>query len=254
MVHVPAGRFLMATPDATIERRNGPVHEELLAGYCIDRTEVTVEAYSRCVVAGRCTPTGEPGDRDDARFCNGTRADRQDHPINCVDWEQATTFCTFANERLPTEAEWEYAARGADGRSYPWGNDPPTAARLNGCGAECLAEELRVEPQRPGETIAPPLYRESDGWTTTAPVGSFPAGASPFGAVDLAGNVEEWTADGLNWDGASIAEARRGRGVHVIRGSHFHTIARDEVNLAERGGQSTTVRISKLGFRCVRSD
>jgi formylglycine-generating enzyme required for sulfatase activity len=252
MVHVPAGRFLMATPEGTIEYRNGAVHEEQLTGYCIDRTEVTVAAYSRCVAAGSCTPATVASDED--RFCNGTRADRQDHPVNCVDWQQATAYCTFANDRLPTEAEWEYAARGADGRSYPWGNDPPTARRLNGCGPECVAEELRHEPRKPGEWISPPLYRDDDGWAATAPVGRFPAGASPFGALDLAGNVEEWTADGLDWNGASLAEARRGRGVQVVRGSSFRTLSREEVKLSERGGQSTDVQMSKLGFRCARSD
>jgi formylglycine-generating enzyme required for sulfatase activity len=258
MVHVPTGRFQMATPDGTVERAQGPTHEERLAGYCIDRTEVTVAAYARCVAAGTCTPAAEPtptdGEHGQDRFCNGTRAGREQHPVNCVDWNQAVAYCGFLGKRLPTEAEWEYAALGADGRSYPWGNDPPTALRLNACGPECIAEQLRIEPAAPGEWISPPMYRDSDGWAATAPVGRYPKGASPFGVLDLAGNVDEWTADGLNWNGATLAEARANHSTPVIRGGHWLTVAAEELLPSDRGGKNADTQVSNLGFRCARSE
>ena len=104
-----------------------PPHEVALAGYCIDKTEVTVADYSRCVALGKCTDVREPVKDGNESLCNGTRADRQSHPVNCVDWDQATASCASVYKRLPGEAEWEYAARGPDGRTYPWGNEAPSA-------------------------------------------------------------------------------------------------------------------------------
>ena len=138
-----------------------------VAAFEIDRTEVTVAAYRACVEAGACTPP------DVAEGCNWDREGRELHPVNCVDWEQAKAYCAFRDARLPTEWEWEKAARGSDGRRNPWG-DAPADCRVavldegggNGCGA--------------GDT--------------TFEVGSRPAGATPEGVVDLIGNVWEWTS------------------------------------------------------------
>jgi formylglycine-generating enzyme required for sulfatase activity len=185
-----------------------------------------------------------------SRLCN--REDRPDHPINCVDWAQATAYCKWAVKRLLTEAEWEYAARGPKGYPYPWGNDPPTATRLNACGTECEAmakRELDVDWKT--------MYEASDAWETTAPVGSFPEGVSPFGALDMAGNVWEWTADwyGNYTDTAATNPQGANRGsFRVNRGGGWFSFARGDVRAASRYWRDPTVRTDTLGFRCARGD
>jgi sulfatase modifying factor 1 len=205
MVLVPGGTFRMGSPaddkDADADER--PVREVTLRPYCAGRTEVTVSEYEKCVSEARGGVTCSPASTtvvsfglkpDDvlfwSKFCNAGRKDAGSHPINCVDWRQATTYCTWAGGRLPTEAEWEHAARGADGRKYPWGNEPPSAERLNACGGECAANAAAL-----GRGDKKTMYSGDDGAEATAPVGRYPAGASPFGLLDMAGNVWEWTAD-----------------------------------------------------------
>ena len=149
--------------DTQCNSNEKPGRQVEVESFQIDKTEVTVAAYRRCVDAGSCS---QP---DTDRSCNWRASGRGDHPINCVDWNQATTYCTWAGKRLPTEAEWEKAARGTDGRTYPWGNEWD-ARQAHASGTE-------------------------DGYERTAPVGSFPVGASLYGALDMVGNVWEWTAD-----------------------------------------------------------
>ncbi len=258
MVRVPTGTFRMGSPDGEGEDREHPQHEVTLSGYCIDRTEVTVKEYRACVAAGGCTATPSKMEVQQGAspvvvkmWCNGK--DRADHPINCVSWEQAVAYCRSVQKRLPTEAEWEYAARGSDGRKYPWGDQPPSASRLNACQNECvlMAErDLKVEWHG--------MYNDDDGWPTTAPVGSYPGGASPFGVLNLAGNVSEWTADSAEpYTAAAARDPQRsgpGEG-RVIRGSgwldnnpswvraasRFYSVERDQASL-------------EVGFRCARGD
>ena len=135
-----------------------------VGNFKIDKTEVTVTAYRRCVDAGRCTA---PGTGED---CNWNVSGRSNHPINCVDRNQARTYCEWAGKRLPTQAEWSRAAYGTDGRKYPWGNK--------------------------WDAIRANVYGSEDGYEQTAPVGSFPTGASPSEALDMGGNVWEWTEGG----------------------------------------------------------
>ena len=167
MVSVPAGEFTMGCQDGVdseCEEDEKPQRQINVAAFQIDKTEVTVEAYRQCVDAKRCTlPDTKRGSY------NWGVSGREKHPINCVDWNQAEAFCAWAGKRLPTSAEWEKAARGTDGRVYPWG-EAWDITRAN-------------------------VYESYDGYKDTAPVGSFPAGASPYGALDMAGNVWEWTAD-----------------------------------------------------------
>jgi formylglycine-generating enzyme required for sulfatase activity len=182
MVAVPAGTFRMGSPAGKGHDDEHPAQDVTLSAYCIDRREVTVKAYAVCVRAGKCAAADERATTGWGSFCNGTRADRQDHPIDCVDWNQASAYCAWAGRRLPSEAEWEYAARGTDGRTYPWGDERPSPKLLNACGRECVAVVKREM-----DLDWSPLYDGSDGWESTAPVGSFPAGASPFGALDHGG-------------------------------------------------------------------
>lgn len=157
MISISAGEFWMGCNEKVGTQCYGnekPGHSVYLDVYSIDTYEVTVADYRRCVEAGKCSSDGltqwEP--------CNWNKPNRTDHPINCVDWQQAVAYCTWAEKRLPTEAEWEKAARGTDKRVYPWGNEWD-AKRANA------------------------------GSSGTVVVGSYAAGVSPYGAHDMAGNV-----------------------------------------------------------------
>jgi formylglycine-generating enzyme required for sulfatase activity len=244
MVPVPAGTFRMGSPEGVGDDDEHPAHDVTLSAYCIDKTEVTVKAYAACVADGRCVSAHV----EVSPFCN--RDDRPDHPITCVDWNQATTYCAWMGKRLPTEAEWEYAARGSDGRAYPWGNDAPSAKRLNACGSECVAMGRRVLGR---DWHA--MYDASDGWETTAPVGSFPAGASPFGALDMAGNVWEWTSDWYGDYEAAAATNPRGPNAgsaRVNRGDGWHGHLASNVRAAIRSANTPELRSNSMGFRCAR--
>lgn len=147
-----------------------------VAPYCLDVTEVTVKAYAACVRKGQCRAAGDLVDGPRAGFlvhrseyCNANRGDRQDHPVNCVDWHQAATYCKSVGRRLQTEEEWEWAARGGtQDLTYPWGEEEP---RRQLCWSG------------PGND-------RGEGFGT-CPVGKYPRGDSPFGVKDLAGNVKE---------------------------------------------------------------
>jgi formylglycine-generating enzyme required for sulfatase activity len=144
----------------------------------LDVTEVTVAAYQACVEAGRCTPRSTATIARYSEHCNGASRTKLRHPMNCVDWSDASRFCAAQGKRLPTAEEWQYAAASGDDRKFPWGSESPTAELLNACGAECTDGGL---------------YRESDGYPHAAPVGSFPAGRTGYGLLDLGGNLREWT-------------------------------------------------------------
>lgn len=253
MVRVPPGTFQMGSPEGVGDANERPQHPVTLPGYCIDKTEVTVKAYGVCVAAKGCSATSRADLKDIAfaSYCN--RADRSDHPANCVDWNQAAAYCKWADKRLPTEAAWEYAARGGDGRMYPWGNEAPSAKRLNACGTECVAMQKRDQG---GDHT--PMYHANDGWETTAPVGSFPDGKSPFGALDMAGNVWEWTAD--LYGNYSEAAATNPKGAktgtrRVFRGGSWDFTSADFVRAANRNwGAEPSNRSYNLGFRCARGD
>ena len=163
MARISGGSFAMGSDAQDANENEKPVHQVTVADFWLDRTEVTVGAYAACVRAGKC---GEPEpytpERGNYRvFCNWRHPEgRAAHPINCVDYEQATAFCTWAGKRLPSEEEWEYAARaGAENRKFPWGNDQPNATRLNACGDECTKN--LIAQRFPG---GKPMYSGNDGW------------------------------------------------------------------------------------------
>ena len=162
-------------------------------------------------------------------------------------WEQADAYCKHRGGRLPSEAEWEFAARGRDGRVYPWGDAPPGPALLNGCGAEC--QRFQAE-HKLGEM--PALYAADDGFVGTAPVGTFAAGRTQAGLYDMVGNVWEWTAD--HYAPYPGGEANKlPEGLRVIRGGGFNSSFPAHAEPALRFGQDPAAHVHAIGFRCAQT-
>jgi formylglycine-generating enzyme required for sulfatase activity len=259
MVEIPGGSFFMGSDEDLPTER--PAHRVTVSPFCIGTYEVTTEDYKACVDRGDCKRAGMTNEWDKITdherkaldpVCNGhDPEDRAKHPINCVDWQMATDYCKAGEERLPTEAEWEFAARGPDGRKYPWGDDPPSAGLLNACGKECVAwaSKNRV-PQEAA------MYPEDDGWPTTAPVGSFPKGASRYGLLDVVGNVWEWVSD---WYGPyTNEEGHDPRGPEsgeskVIRGGGWNGAYPAWVRPSFHYHANAKNRSHGVGFRCAKS-
>jgi formylglycine-generating enzyme required for sulfatase activity len=247
MVYVPAGAFLQGIDDDELERlvalctthagadggcardallehhRNEtPKRRVHLSEFTIDRTEVTNVAYWTCVDSGHCWPIDQgtctffqSGDQVVGGSLDAS-AQHTNAPVVCVTWEQAAAYCAWAGKRLPTGAEWEKAARGEDGRRFPWGDEwDPRAANWYDDDRGSI-----------------------DGYATLAPVGSFPSGASPYGALDMAGNAWEWVADEAP-DGKRIM---RGGG-HAAKPIALRTTK--WVLRAPHGWEN-------VGFRCAR--
>jgi formylglycine-generating enzyme required for sulfatase activity len=246
MVEIPGGTFAMGSADSDANADEKPVHQVSVASFRLDKTEVTVRAYAACVAAGKCAePESYANQRGSYRACCNWRHPEQrlDHPVNCVSFEQAVAYCAWLGKRLPTEQEWEYAARaGAEERKFPWGNDAPSVKRLNACGAECPAN--LVAKRLFGVS---PMYPEDDGWPETAPVGSFPAGASKDGVLDMAGNVWEWTSTVyVGFDG-------QGRGAkRVLRGGSWGGGDPRTERATNRFRLDPKSRGQFLGFRCAK--
>jgi formylglycine-generating enzyme required for sulfatase activity len=231
-----------------------------ISSFCIDTTEVTVDAYRVCSDKGDCKRAGSTNEWEglsatDARaldpLCTARDPDkRRGHPVNCVTWDMANRYCQANGKRLPSEAEWEYAARGSDGRRFPWGDDAPNPALLNACGKECA--ELGKQAHIPLEA----LYPGDDGWPTTAPVGSFPRGKSCFGVEDLAGNVWEWTSDWYAPYSANAQVDPRGpnTGRHkIVRGGAWNASGALSLRPTTRHRDPPDKRSFGIGFRCATS-
>ena len=217
MADIPGGTFTMGALDG--EAHEKPLREVTLAPYCLDVTEVTVGAYARCVA---CRPPATWG------LCNAPGTDRDDHPQNCVSWDDAVAYCAAVGKQLPTEAQWEFAARGgAQQRKWPWGFGAP---------ADDRACWHRWEPDDRG----------------TCAAGSFPEG--PFGLKDMAGNVWEWVAD---WygphepvPGQPLPKPGKAAG-RVLRGGAWSSTSPGDLRGSNRTGMWPTNRDDYLGFRCA---
>ncbi len=207
MVLVAAGKFLQGDPP----------HEAMLEAFRIDRTEVTHGDYDKCVAANACAKLPDPAVPVDA-----------DHPVVRVTPAEAAAYCTWMDKQLPTGAQWEKAARGVDGRRYPWGNAMPTC------------ELALFEQWTPERSVA---CGETNPYTATHAVGSHPSGASPYGALDMAGNVLEWTSD---VEGPH-AIARGGR----VLGAEDQLRATYRKLVLQLPG--TQARVQRIGFRCARA-
>ena len=216
MVYVPAGEFLMGSEDADADSDEDPEHTVYLDAYWIYKHEVMNAQYRQCIEDGVCSGdlSGYP---------------ENDYPAVYIDWYDASAYCEWAGGRLPTEAEWEKAARGTDGQTYPWGEADPNCslAQYGGCSLEIV------------------------------PVGSFLAGASPYGALDMAGNVWEWVADWYDTDYYQNSPSQNPTGpasgtIRVRRGGSWVSHVRF-LRASGRSGRSPDNWNSNSGFRCLSS-
>ena len=222
-VYVPEGYFTMgsAMDDPQADEDEKPSHKVFLDSFWIDRTEVTNAMYLHCISAERCSPPARSVYYTDPEYAN--------HPAIGISWIQAQEYCQWAERRLPTEAEWEKAARGRDGRRYPWGDTPPKF-------------EVANFDHHFNETVHVGMYEE---------------GASPYGVLDMAGNAWEWVADGYQSDFYShspeenpISDSPVNR--RVLRGGNWDSNA-EGIRVTNRfwafPGRNDTD-----GFRCAKSD
>jgi formylglycine-generating enzyme required for sulfatase activity len=274
MVLVPAGEFVMgSSPDditgllrrhpkanSVILRDESPKHRVFLDAFYIDKYEVTNAHFQQFVQATGYRTQAEKDGGGKIRTGAKTWADLPDatwrspqgkgssitgleaHPVVQVSWNDARAYCTWAGKRLPTEAEWEKAARGTDGRLYPWGNELD-GPRANFCDRNCPFEwkDAAVD----------------DGARSTTPVGSYEAGRSPYGAYDMAGNVWEWVADRYSAQYYRRSPARNPRGptsgtqVVLRSGSWLYTAP--DFRTTERAGVPPDRRNENIGLRCVQT-
>jgi serine/threonine-protein kinase len=256
IVYIPAGEFLMGSTDEDPDAADNeePQHTVSLDAYWMDRTEVTVAQFRAFAEAtGYRTLAEQRGYADawvesaegwqpvtgaDWRHPFGPESNAEDnHPVVQVSWDDAVAYCTWAGGSLPTEAQWEKAARGTDGRTYPWG-DAFEGSSVNFCDVHCQRASAY-----------------DDGYQFTAPVGSYPAGVSPYGMLDMAGNVWEWTADryAATYYAHSPAENPPGpaKGQYrVLRGGSWNH-SKDGMRTAFRLDSSPTNVVDNFGFRCV---
>lgn len=243
MVAVAAGEFMLGTDEVDethyAEEQGivkpwlvdeNPAHKVYLPAYYIDRTEVTNAEYADFV---RTTHHAPPSYWENGAFRKGS--DR--YPVVMVRWQEAQDYCHWRGGRLPTEAEWEKAARGTDGRRYPWGNEfDPKRANVGG-----QSQDL-------------------------APAGSYPEGKSPYGTLDMIGNAWEWTADWYRpYPGSRYQSREYGRPLKVIRGNSWSTIGHYPPEVQKelvKHHSTATFRlfappdstIADVGFRCVRPE
>jgi formylglycine-generating enzyme required for sulfatase activity len=242
-VLVPAGQFYMGCSsdlsNIQCDSDAMPIHAVYEDAFYIDRTEITNAQFAACVAAGGCrAPISNSSESRSDYFTNPRYAQ---YPVVQVDWSRANAYCQWAGKRLPTEAEWEKAARGTDLRWFPWGNEPPTCARAN----------FNYLPEQGGPGVC---------FGDTITVGLFAMSASPYGALDMMGNVREWVSDlydkhyypyspYYNPQGPSYTD----KGEHLVRGGSWHDHIDLGINTWVRLDESETYHYDEIGFRCARS-
>ena len=227
MVLVPAGKFTMGSPDGEGSKDEHPQHTVDLAAFCIDQYEVTVERYDRFMA--QMNPP-KPKHWDEVEL----KRDGQ-KPVVGIDWHDAQFYCEWAGKRLPTEAEWEKAARGTDKQTYPWGGTKPNSSTAN----------FRKSPDR-GKTYAEKLKA----------VGSYERGKSPYGAYDMTGNVSEWVADWYDKEYYRNSPPKNPQGpltgtFRGWRGGSWND-HHSRLESADRAKNGPNVRKDTVGFRCAQ--
>jgi len=246
-VALVGGTFLMGGPEDTPYTNQLPIHEVTVTSFEMTRTEVTAAQYRCCYLDGACTEPQPPGwepDTDDSWLslenCNWNLQEEDDRPINCVNWQQAVDFCAWAGGRLPSEAQWEYAARGqGQDVTYPWGEEEPSC-------------DLCVM----NEAMGMPGCDEERTWD----VCSKPNGNTEQGLCDMAGNVYEWVQDcyHLNYEGAPSdgtawqIECASDSGAVVVRSSPLNAGMPNYFQNASRSFSYETHWSVGFGFRCAR--
>ncbi len=236
MAWIPGGQTMMGTRDGRGEADQHPRHVVNITGFCLERTEVTVSDYGRYWAATGRRPEAAP---DQGLNCNWGRSDRGQHPLNCVDWRQARDYCAWAGHAggaraLPTEAQWEFAARGPEGGRYPWGSEGPGAR---------------------------PCWSGESPRIGTCAVGALRGDRTSTDVLDLAGNLSEWTssfyAPSYGTPGPTVSvdpvgPASSPEGLRVFRGGSWAMSVPTSLRAATRGRHTETVRSRSIGFRCAR--
>jgi formylglycine-generating enzyme required for sulfatase activity len=226
MRYVPAGPFKMGSNDGESDEK--PANTVEIDSYWIDQTEVTIKMYALCVHSGVCnSPVNNSASPDIVNYYGNPKYD--DYPVIQISWSQAKSYCEWAGRRLPSEKEWEKAARGRDARTYPWGNE------VNGLYAN---------------------YGQSNGNETgTMKVGSFRGIETPYEVYDMAGNVWEWVADWYDVypQGDVNASSYFGESYRGVRGGAWNSFIQD-VRSFSRDGRNPTIAFFDVGFRCALSN
>jgi formylglycine-generating enzyme required for sulfatase activity len=266
MALIRGGKFFMGSDSSHPALQYAqPAHAVSVDTFCLGTREVSVSEYQECVSNGACGPahlTSDLGSDDGETVssaskqrhdeqCNAGKAGRERDPINCVSHGQAASYCAFLAGRLASEAEWEFAARGEANRRFPWGNTPATAEHANTCGKECARwhEEAGLSSELHGV-----MFDQDDGYAGTAPVGSYPAGATSDGVLDLIGNVFEWTSGGLYAYDHTPRNNPHGPGngdSFVIRGGNFKSGTPEFSDPALRFAMLGDSYSHGVGFRCA---
>ncbi|NKB80609.1 MAG: SUMF1/EgtB/PvdO family nonheme iron enzyme [Nitrospirales bacterium] len=228
MVPIPVGPFIRGSAQGEGRPDEQPRQKIYLDAFAIDKYEVTNSRYLKFVKETlHKAPFNVYGDGSIKEVSNIA-----DLPVVQVTWHDAVDYCFWAGKRLPTEAEWEKAARGQDGRRYPWGNDLGDKAQAN-------------------------YDREWESHQTFSPVSSHPGGQSPYGIYHLSGNVREWVQDWYGRDYYQIAPSRNPRGpemgiLKVIRGGSWRSFESD-IRTTARGKGGFALKTHGIGFRCARN-
>lgn len=269
MVEIPAGEFMRGCNEAVDDEcaldAELPYRPIYISAFKIDKYEVTTAQFAKCVEAGVCIVYEGEGDdqiiyylsNKHAPECNLDKLGRENYPMNCVSWLGAKAYCEWAGKRLPTEAEWEKAARGTDGRKYPWGNEPYVCCDyVNEFDSGYISEEKTV-------------IAEGCGLDDSIPVGNKSKGVSPYGVHDMLGNIAEWVQDRYDYKYYETSPAEDPQGPDICNPSPTEGYRDSRI---VRGGSWKTPTINirtsnrslcylpedqldfTLGIRCAKSE